>query len=510
MDTEYESLMQNETWKLVPRPENTKVLSNRWVFKIKRKHDGSIDKYKARLVVRGHEQKYGIDYKEVFAPVARYETVRTILAASVEKKMYVHQLDVISAYVQGDLKETVYMEQPEAFATGDKNEVCLLQKPLYGLKQSGRAWYEKLNNCLSNINLRKSNIDPCVFVNSDSIKLVIIVTYVDDLLIVSNDLNELNSIKNTLKQKFNMKDLGPASSILGINIIRNGDTGNIQLNQKKYILELLDKFGMKNCQHISTPMEPGIKLQKPTILPEEKREQMKHIPYRELVGGLIYLANATRPDISFAVSTLSRFCSNPTMIHWKCAKRVLRYLKGTMDYSLQYKTTREELKAYVDSDWAGDINDRKSCSGNVVILAGSPISWKAKKQQTVALSTMEAEYMALTEVSKEVIYLKRLFEYVRLNSLSENPCKIFCDSQSAIHLCKDSVYHNRSKHIDIRYHFCREAYENGEITLEYVSTGNMLADMLTKPLCKNKHVKCVKLLGLSPYLDNTIPGENED
>ena len=224
---------------------------------------------------------------------------------------------------------------------------------------------------------------------------------------------------------------------------------------------------------------------------------MKDRPYRELVGGLIYLANATRPDIAFTASVLSRFCSNPGHEHWLIAKRVLRYLKLTSHYGILYNKDETNLLAYTDSDWAGDIDDRKSCSGNLLMLSQGPISWKSKKQMSISLSTMEAEYVALSEVSREVIYIKRLLQHMGFEKYVQLPINVYCDNQSAIQLSKNAVFHKRSKHIDISYHFVRELVENKEIQIYYLSTENMIADILTKSLSKCKHNRCVEMLNLN-------------
>ena len=223
---------------------------------------------------------------------------------------------------------------------------------------------------------------------------------------------------------------------------------------------------------------------------------MKNCPYRELIGSLICLANATRPDIAFAASTLSRFCSNPGREHWLFASRILRYLKMTSDYGITYVKSDEKLKAFSDSDWAGDIDDRRSCLGNVLTLASAPISWKSKKQKSVTLSTMEAEYAALSEVSREIVYIKRLLMHMGFEKYTESPIDVFCDNQSAIELSKNAVYHKRSKHIDISIHYTRELVERKEIVITYLRTDFMPADILTKPLTKYKHEKCVEMLGL--------------
>lgn len=431
MQTEYDSLMKFKTWELVARSKTKKTLSNRWVFKIKGKQDGSTDKYKARLVVRGCEQKQGADFQDLFAPVARYETIRALLAGCVQEKMHVHQMDVVTAYIQGDLSDEIYMEQPEAFQTkGQEDKVCLLKRPLYGLKQAGRCWYKILDSYLKDINMANNDVNLCVYVSTSGSNKIIIIVYVDDLLIASKDIHELHKLNSILKSKFQMNDLGPVNDILGINIERDGHTGKMKLTQRRYMTNILKKFGMDNSKPISIPLESNQFLTKQM---GSDTEYMNQKSYRELVGSLIFLANATRPDLAFTASVLSRFCTNPEEAHWKLTKRVLRYLQYT-NYGITYIKNREEMLTYVDSDWAGDVEDQKSCS-SVIMLASGPINWESKK--SVALSTMEAEYMALLEACKEIVYLKHLLKHMGFESCVTNATRMYCDNQSAIELNKN-------------------------------------------------------------------------
>jgi len=498
MNKEIEALHQNNTWKLVSRPRNKKVLTNRWVFKTKYNKDGSVNKYKARLVARGHTQRKGIDYEEVFAPVTRYETIRTLLAAAVECEMHVHHMDVISAYTQGDLKDEIYMEQPVYFIENDKEDnVCKLLKPLYGLKQSGREWYKKLDKYFTTMGARRTEADPCVYVFERNKEKLIMTIYVDDIILASKSMDMLMQVKSSLKSHFKVTDLGPISNVLGIDVERNEVTGSIKLSQKKYIEELLSRFNMQDSKAVTTPIESNTKISK-QLGPKnnEERIEIQKKPYKELIGGLVYLANATRPDIAYAAATLSRFSSDPGKAHWILAKRVLRYLKGTSIYAIEYKKDNKKLMAYADSDWAGDIDDRKSCTGNLVMLAGGPISWKSKKQKSISLSTMEAEYVALCEMSKEIVFIKRLLTHIGLEKFVETPITVYCDNQSATELAKNAVLHKRSKHIDIAYHYTRDLVRKGEIEIVYLSTEFMIADMFTKALPKVKHQKCLSMLNL--------------
>lgn len=496
MNNEYKSLLECNTWDLVDRTSDMKVISSKWVFHIKRFQSGEINKYKARLVARGCEQKYGVDYLEVYAPVARIQTIRTLLAISAEMSYYVHQMDVTTAYIQGDLSETIYMEQPLLFGN-NKNKVCRLRRPIYGLKQSGRAWQQKLSEKLKEIGLSASKVEPCVYTGNIDNYNVIIVVYVDDLLVASKSLEVLQKVKLELNKIFKMKDLGPVNEILGIQIERDGDKGSIKISQKKYINEIIERFGMDSCKTAYTPLASGIKLSK-EMEPKNTDEikLMENKPYKELIGCLNYLANTTRPDISFTVGALSRYNLNPGIQHWKCAKHVIRYLKQTADYKILYRKTEKPLYAYTDADWAGDQDERKSCSGSVHILAGGPISWFSKKQTTIALSTMEAEYVALSESTKEVIHLRRLIKEMYGDRYVHDATDILCDNQSAIVLSKENMLHQRSKHIEIKHHFTRDAQNKGLINVKFVPTDKNVADILTKALVKDKQLSCVRLLNL--------------
>lgn len=499
MKSEFDTLTGNNTWSLVSKPLNKKILKNKWVYRVKRNQDGNMERFKARLVARGDQQILGQDYDETFAPVARFEMLRTFLAISVENEMYVHHMDVVSAYTQAELSDEIYMEQPKLFVMkGQEDKVCKLHKSLYGLKQAGREWYTKLNKYLISINFFKSEINPCVYVDKSNGSDITIIIYVDDLLIASADFKKLKIVKYLLKKQFKMNDLGPISNILGIRVERQGQKGKIKLNQSLYIEGLLERFNMKDCKTANTPLEANVNQQVKDLKPPTNSEtdEMKEKPYRQLVGSLLYLANTTRPNIMFATNFLSRFCENARIMHWKMAKHVLRYLRGTVDYDVKYEKTNKPLQAYVDSDWGGNLEDRHSCSGFVTFLAGAPVSWATKKQKCVALSTMESEYIALSEVMKEIVYLRGLLKHMKQSKFVSKGTQIFCDNQSAISLCMNNIYHARSKHIDIRFHFSREAQEQGHIKVEYKPTSDMTADILTKSLPKLNHAKCVGLLKL--------------
>lgn len=498
---ELNSHERKETWTVIEEvPHGRKAIQSKWVFKIKKSADGRLDKYKARLVAKGYSQTEGIDYDEVFSPVVRVCTLKTIIALAAELNLEMESMDVVTAYLNSDLKEEIYMELPKT----DKHQTsnfCKLNKALYGLKQSGRAWNQKLHNELTKIGLSQSKIDPCLYFRLESEEIFLLTIYVDDLLILTNNKKKLNEFKEIMKTIFEMMDLGAAQQCLGIRISRDREKETIFLDQQAYIKSILKEFNMSTCHPIKTPMLAGAKLSK-EMEPQtvDEREEMSHIPYREAVGKLLYLSQWTRPDISYAVSVVSKFNSNPGTAHWTAVKQILRYLKGTMDKKLVYhRSERKEIMGFCDSDWGGDVDDRRSYAGYAFKLGNSLISWSSKKQPTLTLSTTEAEYMALSHATKEALWLQQLFEELKLNEIASKPITICCDNKGALELSKNNVYHGRTKHIDIRHHFLRDAVENKNISLQQISTDEMLADIFTKPLGTDKFVKFCLSFGLENY-----------
>lgn len=489
MAEEISSFEENDAWQLVDPPASGTIVDCKWVFKRKPDSENKI-RYRARLVAKGFTQRQGIDYDETFSPVVRYSTLRLLFALSVKLNLEIRHLDVTTAFLNGFLQEDVYMKQPDGFIKegSDKTKVLKLKRAIYGLKQSSRAWYKRVDEVLLKLGYKRSDTEPCLYVKSRDKLITMITVYVDDFLIFSNDNPETESVKKELSSKFKIKDLGKAKDCLGLHINRDYDKGFITLDQRKYIDQILKQFNMSDCKSVSTPMDNSIPLNS-----ENDNVFDKNVPYRQLIGSLMYLAVLTRPDISFSVSFLSQFNDCYTNTHWQCAKRILRYLQGTKDYCLKYVRGDTELKGYVDADWASNVKDRKSYTGFVFMLSGSAISWESKKQKTVALSSCEAEYMALAEASKEAMYFRSL--------LFELTKKLYCitlynDNQSAQKLSVNPVYHKRSKHIDVRYHFIRDAVSNNYVKILYLPSADMTADVLTKSLSTIKHNKFINDLGL--------------
>ena len=441
MQTEYDSIMRNQTWDLVDRLKKRKVIGTKWVFKAKYKSDGSLDKYKARLVAKGFAQIEGFDYKDTFAPTARLTTIRTILALAAQKGWPVMQMDVKSAFLNGYLKEEVYVEQPPGFeVAGLENKVCRLQKALYGLKQAPRAWNQRIDRYLLSIGLRRSFLDASLYIFEENDRYMLIAVYVDDLTLTGDHEEKIAQTKEALCTEFEMTDLGLMHFCLGIEVWQESD--KIFISQKKYAGELLKAFGMSECKAVSTPFEVNLKLSR-----EDTSTLVDGELYRRLVGGLIYLCN-TRPDICEATGVLSRFCNKPRESHWHAGKRVLRYITGTLDYGITYTRGGDiTLVGFCDSDWAGDIDGRRSVTGYCFSLGSGVISWISKKQPTVALSSTEAEYKAACFASCEALWLRRLLG--DMGAVQEQPTVLLCDNQSCMAIARNPVFHARTKHIEV-------------------------------------------------------------
>eukprot|EP00253_Pinus_taeda_P030370 PITA_30370 len=426
MDEEMNAIERNKTWDLVELPKGKEVIGVKWVYKTKSNAEGKIERHKARLVVKGYKQKYGRDYEETFAPVARMETVRAVLSIAAQNKWKVCQMDVKSAFLNGVLKEEVYIEQPLGYEKkAQEQKVCRLKKALYGLKQAPRAWYSRID-----FYLLENKFDKC------------------------NDDYLIKNFKSVMKEEFEMTDMGFLRYFLGIEVDQNEN--GIFISQTRYVNEVLGRFDMQECKAAITPTVMGLKLSK-----EDSNKDFDPSLYKSIVGSLMYLT-ATRPDIMFVVSLISKFMERPKEAHWQAAKRILRYAKGTKRFGILYNVSEHsDLVGYTDSDWAGSVDDRKITSGYVFHMGSVVISWASKKQSIVALSTAEAEYVAATAAACQAVWMRRMLR--SLCREQEKATMIFCDNSSAIALSKNSVFHKRTKHIDTRFHYIRELVNNGEI-----------------------------------------------
>ncbi len=494
MDDEMDSLSSNRTWDLVPLPKGKRALHNKWVYRLKLEPDGS-ERFKARLVVKGFQQKEGIDFDEIFSPVVKMSTIRMVLSIVAAKDLHLEQLDIKTAFLHGDLEEEIYMKQPEGYVVkGKKDWVCRLQKSLYGLKQAPRQWYLKFDQFMLKNEFQRCNGDHCCYFKGLKSSYIILLLYVDDMLVASANMGEIVKLKKQLSQEFSMKDLGEAKKVLGMRISRDRKLKTLKLSQAEYIDKVLKRFNMDGAKAVSTPLGAHFKLSKqecPTT--QDDRDEMKYVPYSSAVGSLMYAMVCTRPDIAHAVGVVSRYMSDPGQEHWRAVKWILRYLKGTRDLGLCYGGPDVCLHGFVDSDMAGDIDGRKSTTGYVFTLGSAAVSWVSKLQKIVALSTTEAEYVALTEASKEMVWLQGLMKEL---GMEQGDAKLYSDSQSAIHLAKNAAFHSRTKHIDIRYHFIRSLLEEDFFRLEKIHTMDNPADMLTKVVTLEKLHICASSVGL--------------
>lgn len=344
---------------------------------------------------------------------------------------------------------------------------------------------------MNEIGFSECKSEPCLYIKRNDGDICLIAVYVDDMLIGCSDINKLNHIKTEISRRVQVVDKGPVSHFLNMEIEREGTTGSIAISQRASIEDLLKRHGMENSRTVATPLEPNFQV----VCKEEICKRISQFEYQSLIGSLMYIGICTRPDIIHSVSKLSQKNSDPHLEHMTAAKRVLKYLNKTKEVQLKYSKTGEPIKCYVDADWGGDAVDRKSYTGYTFILAGGAISWESRKQQSVALSSTEAEYMALSSAAKEATYMKKLLSEVQVHNRSK--IAIHCDNQGALQLVKNPVYHSRSKHIDIRYHHVRDLYRDGLIDLKYCNTNDMVADVLTKNLPRISHDKCSRLLGLN-------------
>jgi len=484
--SEYKSLTDNKTWTLVDLPQGRKAIGNKWVFKAKCTTDGVVDRYKARLVAKGFSQKPGVDYYETYAPVVHRSSLRSMLSYAVSRGMLIHQMDVVTAFLNGYLSEEIYMAQPEGFVVAGKEHlVCKLERSLYGLKQSPRCWNEVLDEFLKSLSFVQSSADHCVYIRDDSSVKVMIAVYVDDLVIMSDTEESMVCVKQSLASRFQMKDLGKLHFCLGISACEDGDS--LKLHQKHFIEQMLCKYNMDSCKPASTPMAVDVKLVK-----DDGSKPVDPTKYQSIVGSLLYIATATRPDISYAVGALSKFNSSPTETHLTAAKRVLRYLRGTADLGIVFSKTSMSPIGFSDASWADDDENRRSTSGHVFIHGEGPISWSSRRQSVTALSTAEAEYIAAFDATKEAAWLRML--YADLTGSNLPPTTLNIDNQSAISIANNATTTRRSKHMDIRYHYIRDEIARNHIDTVYCPTNDMLADIFTKPLARDRFVRLRNML----------------
>ncbi|GKV20502.1 hypothetical protein SLEP1_g30621 [Rubroshorea leprosula] len=488
MDEEMNAIKRNDTWELVTLPQGHAAIGVKWVFKEKKNSKGEVERYKARLMAKGHKQQHGIDYEEVFAPVARLETIRLIISLAAQNKWKIFQMDVKSAFINGSLEEEVCVQQPLGYVVkGEEKKVLKLKKALSGLKQAPRAWNCRIDRYFQENGFVKCPYEYALYVKVSNGGILIVCLYVDDLIFTGNNPRMFEEFKRAMSNEFEMTNIGLMSYYLGIEVKQMEE--GIFISQENYVREVLKRFNMSNCKPMNTPIASGIKLSK-----FEEGGSVDATLFRNLVGSLRYLT-CTRLDILFRVGLVSRYLEAPATVHLKAAKRILRYIKGTIDFGLNYFASNDfTLRGFSDSDWAGDIDDRKSTTGCVFYMGDTAITWSSKKQPTVTLSTCEAECVALNSCVTHAVWLRNLLK--ELHVTQEGPTEIYVDKKSSIALAKNPQFHERSKHIDTRYHYVRQCVEDKVVQLIFVKSHNQMADILTKALKFDDFKKLRSCLGV--------------
>jgi hypothetical protein len=474
MQSEFNALIRNNTWDLVPRPCDVNIIRCMWIFRHKKKSNGVFERYKARLVGDGRSQIAGVDCDETFSPVVKPATIRTVLTIALSKSWPIHQLDVQNAFLHGDLHETVYMHQPLGFRDPHRPDyVCRLRKSLYGLKQAPRAWYQRFADFVSTIGFQHSTSDHSLFIYRRGSDMAYILLYVDDIILITSSHDLRKSIMALLASEFAMKDLGPLSYFLGISVTRHD--GGLFLSQSTYASDIIARAGMASCKPSATPVDTKQKLSTtagtsyddPTL-------------YRSLAGALQYLT-FTRPDISYAVQQVCLHMHAPCTDHMLALKRILRYVQGTLHYGLHlYSSPIEKLISYTDADWGGCPDTRRSTSGYCVFLGENLISWSSKRQPTLSRSSAEAEYRGVANVVSESCWLRNLL--LELHYPLSQATLVYCDNVSAIYLSGNPVQHQRTKHIEMDIHFVREKVARGQARVLHVPSRHQIADIFTKGL----------------------------
>ena len=507
---EVESLIENGTFTVRERKPGDKPIGARWVLRVKRKADGSIERYKGRVVAKGYSQRPGFDYTETFAPTAKWAALRAIFATAALRDMEIESVDISSAFLNGDLQEVITMDVFEGLRDmrqdlfrkgGPKNDsgwVLELNKALYGLKQSPRMWHQKLHSAMTEMGFKLVECDNSIWVFLKGKTRIIVPVYVDDITIAGESKSEVKWVKDELKRRFKLRDLGPVSFLLGVHVTRDRSKRMLSLSQRQAIVDMLKKFDMEDCKPVGTPLDPGSKLSiadSPQTI--EDAAVMRSKPYAEAVGTLMYIAIATRPDIAYAVGVLSRFSSNPGVAHWKAVQHLFRYMQATKDLKLTYAPDPSQtdlFTTYCDADFAGNIDNKRSTSGYVVKIGTGAVSWSSRLQSFNTLSTTESEYVAAVAAGQEILWLRNLF--MELGFPVDSGLPLCIDNQSALSVAKNPEHHGRMKHLDLRFYWLRGTVHSGLITLRYVPTAEMPADVMTKPLARIKVAEMRGLLGL--------------
>jgi hypothetical protein len=518
IDSELESISHHDTYSWQKLPLGKRALRCGYVFKIKPSLDGIPERFKVRLVAYGNHQKEGeeFNYEEIFAPVLKYKTLRLTCALAVEHELIVHKLDVKTAFLHGDISEEIYLEPPAGIKPPYGREGCKwrLHRSLYGLRQSPRKWNDKIHAFLVSLGFSRLESDYGLYSRGTGDDLELVTVYVDDLLVAAKQLSVVQKIKSALMRQYEMTDFGEAQSILGIALHRDWQRGTIIIEQSSYIDSILERFRFQDAHGSPTPLDKDSRSMTHNDCPlsPEDRDDMSTVPYREAVGSLMHVMVCTRPDIACAVGILSRFLHNPGRAHWSGVQRVLRYLKRTKSWGLCFRkvshpgAVRGNLHGYCDSDWAADKDHYLSTAGWVFLMNGAAISWQSKRGRSPAQSSCDAEYIAEGMAAQEICHLRNILGELDLEP--SGPIPLFSDSQSAIHVTKNPVFHERMKHVGLKHHLSRHLQRDGRMSLQYIPTNEQVADVLTKALHGPKVAWGRERMGLVELPDTSMGGVN--
>ncbi|KAJ1603992.1 hypothetical protein NDA14_003418 [Ustilago hordei] len=471
---ELEGLEAMGTWEVVHQPPGVPLVDSKVVLRLKLDADGVPVKHKARLVARGFTQREGIDYQETFSPVAPLGAIRAILALAVQNNWEVHALDITMAYLNSTLKEAIYMKPPEGSGVAP-GKVYKVVKGLYGLKQSGREWNQEFDRSLRRMGFFQVECAPCIYTKGQGEDMAIVVIYVDDTLVIAPRLETVLKVKKQIGQRWKMEDSGEVSHFLGIKISRDRAMRTMTIGQSGYIDQVLAKHLDKRTKPTMVPMQS---IPEGTLVASAAQQK----EYLVIVGKLLWVANSTRPDLSLTMGVLARHMREPSQEHYQAAQRVLCYLESTRQVGLVYRVSgsQEPLVAHSDANWASDATiQRRSTSGSVALVYGNPVAWKSATQKCVSLSAVEAEFIAATEATHEVLFLKQLLRSI---GIATGTPTVYSDNTGCIQVSKDPAQHWKLKHIDTKYHFVRNNVQEGRVQIKYIDTTRNLADVLTKPI----------------------------
>ena len=497
MQVEMETLERKHTWDLIKAPPGANIMDSMWVYDIKWDGEGNRIKDKVRLVGKGFTQQLGVDYNETWAGVTCLKSVRMTATIAAKYNLKLWRIDYVGAYLNSVTKEDIYMKQPEGFVEpGFDDYVCKLVHTIYGTMQGAHDWYETLKATYDDLGYITSRADPCVRYKRENGEYTLTDTYTDDVFGASTTDAEIRRRKDEMGKQWEIKDVGETEYFLGMQVQQDLDRGTIRLTQRPYWEHVINRFDLVYVQSRNIPLPVGIVLDH-NMSPHTDSEiaDMKNKPYHAILGSVMWGQLATRPDLSFSVSLLSRFQANPGIEHWNVLLHVVGYIKNTLDFGLTYSRDADLTPvAFVDADYGGCRDTRRSTSGYVFSMAGGPVTWSSKRQATVTLSTVEAEYVAMSWAVQQMVWMQAWLDEVTIGYVK--PGVIKGDSRGAIALTENTKDHGKVKHIDIRHHYIRELVHSGRVSLEQVSSADNAADLFTKPLSRDTHHRLLQVLHL--------------